>query len=89
MVAGHFPECIDDDWPETYAFAHFDGDLYDPALAFFEYVWPRMTDGGVLVVDDYYADPRKGSWPGVRKAVQEFFGEIESAESGCQAVIVK
>jgi hypothetical protein len=49
----------------TYRFVHLDLDLHDPTLAALEYFYPRMVKGGVLVCDDY-------SWPGARKAIEDF-----------------
>lgn len=33
--------------------------------------WPQLSDGGILIGDDYRTD---GAWPGVRQAFDEFFG---------------
>jgi len=49
----------------TYRFVHVDVDLYRPTLAVFNYFFPRLAEGGVIVTDDY-------NWPGGRKAVDEF-----------------
>jgi O-methyltransferase len=52
--------------PETaYRFVNVDVDLYAPTLASFEYFYPRLAKGGVIVTDDY-------NWPGGRKAIEEF-----------------
>ena len=51
-----------------YRFVHIDVDLYDPTLESFEYFYPRLAAGGVLVSDDY-------GWPGARKAIDEFCAE--------------
>lgn len=48
-----------------YRFVHVDVDLYDPTLESFEYFYPRLAAGGMLVSDDY-------GWPGARKAIDEF-----------------
>lgn len=50
---------------QKYRFVHLDLDLYDPTLAALEYFFPRMVSGGIVVCDDY-------SWPGARKAIEEF-----------------
>jgi hypothetical protein len=59
----------------VYRFVHVDVDLYDPTLDAFEYFYPRLAPGGYLVSDDY-------SWPGARRAVEEF-----AAERGLQLQI--
>lgn len=52
-----------------YRFVHIDVDLYQPTRASFEYFWPRLVPGGVMVCDDY-------NWPGAKLAAEEFAGRI-------------
>lgn len=54
--------------PERICFAHLDGDLYESTKISLEAVYPRLTKGGVMIVDDY----NHPSWKGVRAAVEEF-----------------
>ncbi|OGG55280.1 hypothetical protein A3D62_00960 [Candidatus Kaiserbacteria bacterium RIFCSPHIGHO2_02_FULL_49_11] len=53
---------------QPYRFVHIDVDLADPAEASFEYFYPRLIQGGVIVCDDYGSI----SWPGTKGAVDEF-----------------
>lgn len=63
--------------PETFAgregsmiaFAHIDLDIYQSVRDSCEFIYPRLTAGGVLIFDDYGFP----SCPGARKAVDEFF----------------
>ena len=48
-----------------YRFVHVDVDLYDPTLESFEYFYPRLAPGGIMVSDDFV-------WPGARRAIEEF-----------------
>ena len=48
-----------------YRFVHVDVDLYQPTRDSFEYFWPRLVPGGIVVCDDY-------NWPGAKRAVEEF-----------------
>ena len=48
-----------------FRFVHLDLDLHDPTLAALEYFFPRLVHGAIVVCDDY-------SWPGERKAVEDF-----------------
>ena len=41
---------------------------YEDVLRDLESYWPLVRDGGVMIGDDY------GDWPGVTRAVDEFFG---------------
>jgi O-methyltransferase len=36
-----------------FCFAHIDVDVYDSARGALEFVWPRLSAGGILVFDDY------------------------------------
>jgi O-methyltransferase len=50
--------------------AHIDVDVYESARGCFEYVWPRMCRGGVVIFDDYGFDGTGG----VRRYVDELRG---------------
>lgn len=56
---------------ERFALVHIDVDLYRSTLDCCELFWPRLVDGGRLVVDDY------GFCPGARAAVDEYFAGRE------------
>jgi O-methyltransferase len=54
-----------------FAFAHVDLDVYRSIRDACEFIYPRLTVGGVMVFDDY-------AWstcPGARRAVDEFFAD--------------
>lgn len=57
------------DLPDPIAFAFLDGDFYQSILASLRLVWPKMSPGGVVLIDDY----GHGALPGVKRAVQDFF----------------
>ena len=54
---------------EPVALAHVDGDWYESVQTCLQRIEPRLTSGGVLVIDDYDA------WSGCRKAVDEYFSD--------------
>lgn len=64
-----FDHLTDADLPERIAFAFLDGDFYGSILASLKLVWPRMTPGSRILVDDYGRE----ALPGVERAVQDFF----------------
>jgi len=37
----------------NFSFCHIDVDVYESAKATFEWVWPRLNRGGIVVFDDY------------------------------------
>lgn len=71
--------------PETVAFLRLDTDWYESTRIELETLYPRVSDGGILVIDDY------GPWKGARKAVDEYFqGEtilLQYVDRGARMVI--
>lgn len=49
------------------ALLDLDTDIYEPAVAILEHLYPRIVSGGVLILDDY------GVFPGETKAVDDYF----------------
>ena len=66
---GWFNQLSDQDMPKNIAFAFLDGDFYDSIMDSLKLVWPRMSEGGVVLVDDYGRE----ALPGVGRAVRDFF----------------
>ncbi|MEM0987914.1 MAG: TylF/MycF/NovP-related O-methyltransferase [Pseudomonadota bacterium] len=54
--------------PDSYAFVHVDLDLYDPVLGALEFFYPRLVDGGVMVIDDFFHHAR-----GPARAAETYF----------------
>jgi len=55
--------------PERIALLRLDTDWYESTKHELEVLYPRLVDGGVLILDDY------GYWQGARKAVDEYFAK--------------
>lgn len=53
--------------PERLALLRLDTDWYESTRHELEHLYPRLSEGGVLIVDDY------GHWEGARRAVDEYF----------------
>jgi O-methyltransferase len=53
--------------PEKISVLRLDTDWYESTRAELEVLYPRLSRGGVLIIDDY------GHWGGARKAVDEYF----------------
>ncbi len=66
-----FYELDPEDLPEQICFAFLDGDFYESIMDSFKLVWPKMTKGGVIIVDDY----QNPKLPGAKTAVDEFFAD--------------
>jgi O-methyltransferase len=66
---GLIPETFNGQEDMRIAFAHIDVDLYKSVLDCAEFIYPRLSPGGIMIFDDYGAP----SCPGARSAVDEFF----------------
>lgn len=67
FVAGKVEDTIPAQAPGSIALLRLDTDWYESTLHELAHLWPRLSPGGVLVIDDY------GHWEGARRAVDEFF----------------
>lgn len=61
--------------PETVAFAFLDGDYYESITASLRLLSGRLSDGSVIVIDDYQSE----ALPGVARAVDEWLRGHPSA----------
>ena len=55
--------------PTELSFAFLDGDFYESIFVSLQLVWPRLSKGGAVAIDDY----QKETLPGVARAVHAFF----------------
>jgi predicted O-methyltransferase YrrM len=58
---------IESNLPESISVLRLDTDWYESTRAELEVLYPRLSPGGVLIIDDY------GHWGGAKKAVDEYF----------------
>jgi len=72
MVRGPVEETLPQQAPERLALLRLDTDWYESTRRELVHLYPRLSDGGVLIVDDY------GHWSGARRAVDEYFGQVGS-----------
>jgi O-methyltransferase len=72
---GWFRDTLPTQLPDQISFAHLDGDLYDSITDSLVFVYPRLSRGAVVVVDDY-CDPSvldlNNIAPGVKSACDDF-----------------
>ena len=75
LVAGDICETVPQyvkEHPELQiSLLNLDTDIYEPAVAILEHLYPMIAPGGVLVLDDY------GIFPGETKAVDDYFSTQE------------
>ena len=71
---GHFPETTAGLAHMDFAFVSLDPDLYEPAYAGMEFFYPRMNEGGVILVHDF----NNTRFRGVRQAVRDYERQLIS-----------
>ena len=70
FVAGLVEHTIPNVLPDAIAILRLDTDWYESTRHELLHLYPRLREGGVLIVDDY------GHWRGSREATDEFFDGI-------------
>lgn len=89
---GLFPGTAQElDSNEAFAFVVLDVDLYKTTLEGIEFFWPRLIQGGYLMVHDYNSNYFKGVHDAVADAEAKFgrFARVPIADSGGSVVIQK
>lgn len=61
------PKYVKDNPELKISLLNLDTDIYEPAVTVLEYLYPRITKNGILILDDY------GTHPGETKAIDEYF----------------
>ncbi len=67
LVPGPVEETLPSGAPEALALLRLDTDWYESTRHELDHLYPRLAEGGVLIIDDY------GHWEGARRAVDEYF----------------
>ena len=78
---GFFPDTIPSE-EKRFALVSLDTDIYPPMLAGLEYFYPRLSNGGYILLHDYSGTSFSRS---IRKAVEDFeeeFGHISKVPLG-------
>lgn len=68
ITKGWFNELTENDVPDTISFAFLDGDYYHSIKDPLKLIWPRLSPGATVVVDDYANE----ALPGAARAVDEW-----------------
>jgi hypothetical protein len=69
FVKGKVEDTVPDRAPESIALLRLDTDWYESTRHELVHLFPRISRGGVLIIDDY------GYWKGARQAVDEYVAE--------------
>jgi predicted O-methyltransferase YrrM len=62
---------LEDDLPTSIALLFLDTGWHSSTLKELQILFPRLVEGGILIVDDY------GHWDGARKAVNDYLGALQ------------
>lgn len=68
ITKGWFSDLTDSQVPPQVAFAFLDGDYYHSVKDPLKLIWPRLSPGSIVVVDDYANE----ALPGAARAVDEW-----------------
>jgi hypothetical protein len=71
LVAGMVEDTLPAAAPDRLALLRLDTDWYASTRHELEHLYPRLSDGGVLIIDDY------GHYEGARRAVDEYFAAAD------------
>lgn len=67
FVQGKVEDTLPTTHPESIALLRLDTDWYESTRCELEFLFPLLSPGGVLIIDDY------GHWQGCRQAVDDYF----------------
>jgi O-methyltransferase len=67
LIKGRVEDTIPAEAPAAIALLRLDTDWYDSTLHELVHLFPRLSTGGVIIIDDY------GHWLGARQATDEYF----------------
>jgi hypothetical protein len=67
FVKGRVEDTIPATTPAKIALLRLDTDWYESTYHELEHLFPRLVNGGILIIDDY------GHWQGAQKATDEYF----------------
>jgi len=71
LVPGRVEDTIPDAAPGEIALLRLDTDWYESTRHELEQLYPRLSSGGILIIDDY------GHWQGARQATDEYLARLE------------
>ena len=89
--AGYFPETAEGEKDCRFAFVSLDMDLYQPILNGILFFWPRLNEGGFIMIHDYNHREFQGIKDAVKKAEEEL-GKIPRMpipDQGGTVVLIK
>ena len=81
IVPGFVPETFSNlNDQNKYSLVFFDCDLYQPCLDTLHYFWPKLSEGGLILIHDYFYEPN--GFSGVEKATDIFCEQMNISSIG-------
>jgi O-methyltransferase len=90
ICKGYFPETAEGLEDKTYCFVSLDADLYKPTYDGLSYFYPRLVNGGYIIIHDYNSTKYNGTKKAVDKYCREYKISVVPIIDNCgSAIIVK
>ena len=77
LVRGFFDESLSKYTGEQIALLHIDVDLYESYKIVLEMLYDKVVPGGIIMFDEYMGTIEHEHFPGAKKAVDEFFADLD------------
>lgn len=77
IVKGWFKDTLPDNGIEQIAILRLDGDWYDSIYDCMHYLFPKVANNGLIIIDDYYV------WEGTSKAIHDYLSDVKSPSRIC------
>ena len=69
FIKGKVEDTLPDNAPEVISLLRLDTDWYESTMCELVHLFPRLSPGGVIIIDDY------GHWLGARQATDEYLAQ--------------
>ena len=71
LIPGYFAETLRTLPATSFSFVHLDCDIYDSYKQTLNFFYSKMSNGGIILLDEYEDPP----WPGCKLAVDEYLAD--------------
>jgi hypothetical protein len=88
LVKGVIPESLSEVSATSLAFLHLDLNCAPPEVAAFDYFWPKLVHGGIVLFDDYAYCGYEGQKYAMDRCVEKYETKILSLPTG-QGLLIK
>jgi len=82
IVLGWFNETLPKKLPKTICFAHLDGDFYSSIKESLESIYPKLSKGAIVVIDDFYSYRN-------HKKIEKLINKNRYSQESCRKIKIK